>query len=121
MKLFYCPTCTRVYYLKEDASYICGRNHVTAIWSDGKRRRFVISERSETNRPPWQIPALSEEKEMYREDLVENWIEPCKHPEDPDFTDMGRHFGYGTFGGRHLTTSEVVEKYSPYVLIQAEP
>ncbi len=120
MKLFFCPVCSRVYYLPEDRSYLCGRNHLRAVWSDGKTRRLIISERSDINRPPWPIPSIVEEKELLQQDLVEDWLEECKHPDDPDFGDFRRHFGYGTMGGRHLTTAEVVGKYSDYVLKQTD-
>lgn len=116
MRLFFCPTCTRVYYLPEEASYLCGRNHVPAIWADGQRRRFMISERSESNRPPWAIPDLVEEGEMFQQDFVENWLNECKHPENTEYGDYRRHFGYGTLGGKHLTRAEVMSKYAAYVL-----
>lgn len=120
MKLFFCPTCARVYCLPEESYYLCGRNHVPAVWADGKRRRFLISERSESNKPPWPIPPLVEEREMLQQELVESWLDQCKHPEDNEYGDHRKHFGYGAFGGRHLTRDEVVSKYSAYVLQKVE-
>ena len=119
MKLFYCPTCSRV-YLPEDAQYICGRVHVASAWSDGKLRKMIISERTETNRPPWPIPKVTEERELLNQDVIETWISACENPDDDDYGDVRRHFGYGAPGGRHLTTEEVVSKYGPYVLQPAD-
>ncbi len=116
LKLYFCPTCTRVYYLSEEATYLCGRNHATAVWDDGKLRRFVISNRDETNKPPWPIPELAEEREILNQEFTESWIEACPHPEDTDFGDVRRHFGYGAPGGRHLTREQVQAKYAPFVL-----
>lgn len=116
MRLHYCPTCTRVYYLDEETHYICGRVHATSVWADGITRNFVISERSESNRPPWPIPSVVEEREMLQQELTESWLTECKYPDDRDYGDYRKHFGYGAFGGRHLTMDEVVKKYSAYVL-----
>ena len=116
MKLYFCPTCSRVFYLQDNSYYLCGRNHVPSIWADGKRRRFIISERSESNRPPWPIPPVVEEREMLEQDFMECWLVECKYPEDTDYGDYKKHFGYGAFGGRHLTREEVMSKYSAYVL-----
>jgi hypothetical protein len=120
MRLFYCPTCTRVYCLRDDSSYLCGRNHDASVWADGKTRRFVISQRSDTNRPPWQIPVVVEEREMLQQELTECWLDECKFPEDTDFGDYKRHFGYGAFGGKHLSKDEVAAKYSAYLLKKVE-
>ncbi len=120
LKLYFCPTCTRVYYLSEEAAYLCGRNHATAVWEDGRLRRFVISNRDETNKPPWPIPALSEEREILNQDFIESWIDACPNPEDTEFGDFRRHFGYGAPGGRHLTRDQVLAKYSSFVLRPVE-
>ena len=109
-----------MYYLPEEAHYLCGRAHVVAIWPDGRKRRFFISERIETNRPPWPIPNLVEERELLNEDITETWLTACKHPEDFDLTDVKRHFGYGAPGLRHLSYAQVVAKYSPFVLELAQ-
>ena len=116
LKLFYCPSCTRVYCLPEDSSYICGRVHVPSVWTDGKRRRFVLSERTESNRPPWPIPPMAEEREVLEQELTESWLDACKNPDDTDYGDYRKHFGYGAFGGRHLARDQVVSKYAEYVL-----
>jgi len=116
MKLFYCPACARVYNLDGDSSYLCGRNHAPSVWEDGTKRRFVISERSDSNRPPWVIPAVVEERELLQQDLVESWLNDCKYPEDKEYGDYTRHFGYGAPGGRHLTREAVVVKYRAYTL-----
>ena len=116
MKLYFCPACSRVYYLPEGVRYLCGRAHTASIWPDGRNRRFFISERTETNRPPWPIPKLVEERELFNEDVTETWLEACKHPEDFDLSDVRRHFGYGAPGARHLSDDQVVAKYSQFVL-----
>jgi hypothetical protein len=116
LKLFYCPTCTRVYNLDESATYLCGRNHDVAAWPDGTMRRLVITVESETNRPPWPIPAQTEEQELLRETYSECWIRACENPDDSDFGDVRRHFGYGAPGGKHLNREELVQKYAQYVL-----
>ena len=116
MKLFYCPTCARVYYLSEDAQYICGRVHSAAVWPDGKLRRFFISERTEANQPPWAIPSVVEERELLNQNVTETWLKPCEHPEDTDYGDIRRHFGYGAPGGKHLTGEQVVIRYEKFVL-----
>ena len=120
MKLFYCPTCSRVYYLSEDARYLCGRVHEARVWADGRKRRFFISERTEANRPPWPVPALVEERELFNESVTENWLDACPHPDDSDFGDMRRHFGYGAPGAKHLTAEQVISKYASFVLSQAQ-
>ena len=120
MKLFYCPVCARVYCLPEEVSYLCGRNHDVSIWADGKARKFVISTKSETNRPPWPVPAVVEEREIPGEELTETWLEECPYPDDEDYGDMRRHFGYGAPGGKHLTREQALKKYSMYVLKPVE-
>ena len=121
MKLFYCLDCKRVYYLDEGTKYLCGRNHAPAVWTDGVKRRFIISERSESNRPPWPIPLVVEERQLIQPDFAECWIDECKHPEDKEYGDFGRHFGYGAPGGRHLGRDEVLSRYGSYVLQPVEP
>lgn len=116
MRFYYCPSCSRVYYLPKDVEYLCGRNHAPAIWADGKVRRFVISDKTDTNKPPWPIPTVVEERELLTQELTETWIAPCEHPEDQDYGDVRRHFGYGAPGGKHLTKEQVIEKYSSFVL-----
>ena len=124
MRLYYCPSCTRVYYLSDYYDYICGRVHPTAVWADGKLRRFFISERSEINRPPWAIPNLIEERELLNpagnQDVTETWLDACKYPEDKDYRDVRRHFGYGAPGGKHLTKEQVLERYGEFVLKPVE-
>jgi len=120
LKLYYCPTCTRVYYLSEYWDYLCGRAHVTSVWPDGKTRRFFISERTETNRPPWVIPKLVEERELLNQDVFESWLDTCKYPEDTDYRDLKRHFGYGAPGGRHMTREQIIERFGQYVLKPVE-
>jgi hypothetical protein len=121
LKLFYCPTCTRVYYLPKELTYLCGRNHATAVWKDGKMRRFAINEKTASNQPPWPIPGLTEEVEMHQEDFSECWLKECMNPEDTDFGDYRRHFSQGTLGARHLTRDEVMGKYANYVLLAVTP
>ena len=116
MRLLYCPSCMRVYALPNDGYYLCARNHATKVWPDGVKRRFVISERSETDRPPWFIPPLVEESEIVQVDFLEDWLDACKYPKDAEFSDRRRHFGYATIGGRHLTMNEAMGKYVDYVL-----
>ena len=116
MKLYYCPSCSRVYYLTEDSQYLCGRVHTASIWPDGKLRRFIISERTEVNRPPWPIPRVVEERELLNQEVTETWLGACENPEDKDFGDVRRHFGYGAPGGRHLTQEQVVQRYGQFVL-----
>jgi hypothetical protein len=120
MKLYYCPACARVYFLTEGSFYLCGRNHAPSVWPDGKMRRFYISEKSETNRPPWPVPTMAEERELSRQELSETWLDECKYPDDRDYGNYRRHFGYGAPGARHLTKENVLEKYSKYVLNPAE-
>ncbi len=122
MKLHYCPSCARVYFLSEDSVYLCGRNHAPEVWADGRVRRFIISERTERNQPPWAIPALAEERELLQQEVTETWLDECKNPDDTDFGDVRRHFGYGAPGGRHLRRDEVLQKYDRFVLrIVEEP
>lgn len=116
MELYFCPACARVYYLPNDADYLCGRNHAPSVWPDGKVRRFTVSEKTDTNKPPWPIPSMVEERELYTQELTDTWLMPCEHPEDEDYRDVRRHFGYGAPGGRHLTKDQVLEKYAGYVL-----
>jgi hypothetical protein len=116
LRLLYCPSCSRVFFLPDENQYLCGRNHAPSVWPDGKRRRFVISERAETNQPPWVIPPKIEERELIREDLVEMWLDTCKHPEDKDYGDTRRHFGFSAPGGRHLTREETIAKYAEFTL-----
>jgi hypothetical protein len=118
MMFYYCPTCARVYYLPQEAAYLCAKNHVIATWSDGVKRKYVISDRAETDKPPWPIPDLVEEKEMTHQEWFESWLVSCPYPTDAD-TGMGdrrRHFGFGTIGGKHLTRQQVVDKFGDYVL-----
>jgi hypothetical protein len=121
MKLYFCPSCARVYYLPEKSQYLCGRNHGASVWPDGRLRRFFISEKSETTRPPWAIPEVVEARELYNEDVTETWLASCEHPEDTDYGDLSRHFGYGAPGGSHLTRDQVVARYAQFVLRAAEP
>ena len=116
MRLYYCLACARVYYLREEAAYICSRNHVPAVWKDGRRHRYLISARADTDKPPWAVPPLVEEREVPQQDLVESWLDVCKFPSDTEYGDYRRHFGYNAFGGRHLTREDVVSKYREYVL-----
>lgn len=116
MKLYFCPSCARVFYLSEESRYLCGRIHAASIWPDGRKRRFFISEKADTNRPPWAVPALVEERELWNEDVSETWLDACKHPEDRDFGDVRRHFGYGAPGAKHLTADQVMTKYRQFVL-----
>ncbi len=120
MRLLYCPSCARVYYVPDDATYLCGRGHEAEVWPDGKARRFVISSRTETNKPPWPVPDVVEERELLTQEFVESYVTACEHPEDPDYSDIRRHFGYGAPGGRHLTREQVLAKYSKFVLQPVE-
>ncbi|HUH82772.1 MAG TPA: hypothetical protein VLX33_02705 [Nitrososphaerales archaeon] len=120
MKLYYCPSCFRVYYLPKEYTYLCGRNHAPYIGSDGKVRHLAISNKTETNRPPWPIPMLSEERDLYTETTIESWLDDCPNPEDTDMSDVRRHFGYGAPGGRHLTREQVAEKYPRFVLMPVQ-
>jgi hypothetical protein len=116
LKLFYCPTCRRVYYLDEGSVYLCGRKHSPAPSLDGRIRKFNITEWSESNQPPWSIPAVVESRELFQQDMTEMWLSECKNPRDKDYGNVSRHFGYGAPGGKHLTQEEVVGAYSDYVL-----
>ncbi len=120
MKLFYCPSCARVYFLPDDVEYLCGRTHAPSIWEDGRNRRFVISQKEDTNKPPWPIPDVIEERELLTDEYVESWVDACPHPEDSDYGDVRRHFGYGAPGGRHLSKEQVVGKYGKFVLKPVE-
>jgi hypothetical protein len=62
---------------------------------------------------------MSEERELLRQELSETWLDECKYPDDTDYGNYRRHFGYGAPGARHLTRQNVLEKYSKYVLRQA--
>ena len=75
---------------------------------------------SETNKPPWPIPQMVEERELFRQELMEVWVVECKYPDDTDLRNTRRHFGYNAPGGKHLTRGEVLTKYSDYVLQPAE-
>ena len=90
------------------------------IWPDGRQRRFFISEKTETGRPPWPVPELVEERELLNEAATESWLSPCAHPRDTDFGDVRRHFGYSAPGGKHLTRDDVISKYGQFVLKPAE-
>ncbi len=83
-------------------------------------RKFFISEKSETDRPPWAIPLVVELRELYNEDVTEMWVSACPHPDDTEYGDLGRHFGYGAPGGSHLARDQVVSKYGQFVLRPAE-
>jgi len=120
LRLYYCPTCLRVYYVSEYWEYLCARNHAASVWPDGKMRRFFVSEKTETNRPPWAIPNLAEERELMNADVIETWLDACKHPEDNNYGDVRRHFGYGAPGGKHLTKEQVVDRYGQFVLKPVE-
>ena len=120
MRLYYCPACARVYYLSDYYEYLCGRVHPTSVWADGKQRRFFISERTEINRPPWAIPNLVEERELFNADVTETFLNVCKYPEDKEYGDVRRHFGYGAPGGKHLTKEQVLDRYGEYVLKTVE-
>ena len=106
--------------MDEGHEYLCGRNHAPSIWPDGRVRRFNISEKEETNRPPWPIPELVEERELLTQELTESWLNECQNPEDEDYGDVRRHFGYGAPGGRHLTKEQVIAKYEGFVLKSVE-
>jgi len=121
LRLYYCPACSRVYYLPKEFTYLCGRNHAPSIGSDGRLRRLVISNKTETNKPPWPIPLMAEERELYTEEVIESYLDDCPNPEDKDYGDVRRHFGgYGAPGGRHLTREQVMEKYTRILLIPVE-
>ena len=120
MRLYYCPTCSRVFYLPKEFTYLCGRFHAASIGTDGRLRRLVISNKTETNKPPWPIPMVAEERELYTESEVESWLDDCPNPEDTDYGDVSRHFGYGAPGGRHLTREQIVEKYRRIVLVPVD-
>ena len=83
-------------------------------------RRFVISQKTESDRPPWPIPAVVEEREILTQELTESWVDSCPYPEDADYGDVRRHFGYGAPGGRHLTKEQVLAKYAAFVLKPVE-
>jgi hypothetical protein len=122
MGFYYCPSCAQVFFLPE-AAYLCSRTHVVGVWKDGKKRKFVVSQRVETDRQPWAIPEVVEEKEVLNQDQVDSWLDECQNPSDSatDFTDYRRHFGgYQTFGGRHLTRAQVIDKFGDYVLRPAK-
>jgi len=110
LKLYFYPSCARVYYLPEGSQYICGRVHGSVTWPDGRTRRFFISKKTETSRPPWPIPELVEERELLNEDATESWLGPCENPQDTEYGDVRRHFGYGAPGGKHLTRDQVIRK-----------
>jgi len=120
LRLFYCPACARVYYLSDYYEYLCGRVHATSVWPDGKLRHFYISQRTEINQPPWAIPSVVEERELRDQEVLETHLNPCKYPEDENYGDVRRHFGYGAPGGKHLTKEQVVEKYGQFVLKSVE-
>jgi hypothetical protein len=120
LKLFYCPTCRRVYYLDEGSVYLCGRKHAPARSADGRMRKFNIAERSESNQPPWPVPAVVESRELFQQDMTETWLSECMNPQDEDYNDVRRHFGYGAPGGKHLTQVEAVRTFADYVLSPVE-
>ena len=120
LRLFYCPACSRVYYLSDYYEYVCGRVHTTSVWPDGKLRRFFIAQRTEINQPPWAIPSVVEERELRDQDVIETHLTACKYPEDENYGDVRRHFGYGAPGGKHLTKEQVVEKYGQFILKAVE-
>jgi len=64
----------------------------------------------------WKAEILVEERELLNEDATESWLSPCAHPQDTDFGDLRRHFGYGAPGGKHLTRDQVIKKYGQFVL-----
>ncbi len=119
-RLYFCPACARVYFVEEGREYLCGRNHAPSIWPDGRVRRFNIEEKGETNKPPWAIPRVVEERELLTQELTESWIDECKNPDDEDYGDVRRHFGYGAPGARHLSREEVMRKYAQFVLKPVE-
>jgi len=119
LKLYYCPSCARVYYLSEYFEYICGRIHVASVWPDGKLRKCIISEKTPTDRPPWPIPRLTEERELLNQEVIEMYLAACENPDDENLGDIRRHFGYGAPGGKHLTRDQVVSRYEQFVLLPA--
>lgn len=120
MRLFYCPVCSRVYYLSEDSDYLCGRSHAALVGPDGKTRRFVIQGKTESNKPPWPIPRVVEERVILSQEMTESWLDECKYPDDTDYGDTRRHFGYGAPGRRHLTSQQVLDIYRDFVLKRVE-
>ena len=120
MRLYYCPACSRVYYLPKEFTYLCGRNHAPSLGSDRRLHRLVISNKTETNKPPWVIPMMAEERELHTEEVIESYLDDCPNPEDKDYGDVRRHFGYGAPGGRHLTREQVMEKYTKILLVPVE-
>jgi hypothetical protein len=120
LRLYFCPACARVYYLSDYWEYLCGRNHATSVWPDGKQHRFFVSETTQTNRPPWAIPKVVEERELLNQEVIETWLDSCKYPEDENYGDLRRHFGYGAPGGKHLSKEQVLEKYGQFVLKPVE-
>ena len=72
MRLCYCPSCARVFFLPAEEACLCARNHVSTPWKDGKIRRYIIVERAETNRAPWVIPEVVEEREVPQQEQVES-------------------------------------------------
>jgi hypothetical protein len=57
-----------------------------------------------------------EERELLNQDVIEMWLDECKYPEDENYGDVRRHFGYGAPGGKHLTRDQVLERYTQFVL-----
>ena len=120
MRVYYSPARRRGYYNTDYLGYLCGRVHATSGGPDGKVHRFFISESAETDGHPWAIPILVEERELLNQEVMENWLDSCKHPEDQDLRDASRHFGYRAPGGKHLTRDQVVERYREFGLKPVE-
>ena len=116
MDLFYCPTCSRVYALVSDQTYLCSRQHLPSALADGRRHRLTVTEKIESDRSPWSIPEFTEEVELQQEGFIENWVESCKYPQDENKDDMTRHEAANRIGGRHLGREQVVSKFKPFVL-----
>ena len=57
-----------------------------------------------------------EERELINDDVTEAWLDTCRNPDDTEYGDVMKHFGYSAPGGAHLTREEVLRKYGQFVL-----
>jgi len=116
LELLYCPTCSRVYALDGAQVYLCSKDHKASTLGDGRLHRLKLTERIDSERSPWLIPEFVEEVELQGEGYLDNWIEGCRFPEDDSKNDVARHGNATRIGGRHLDRSQVISKFSRFVL-----
>lgn len=75
--------------------------------SDGSKVRIVVVERIRTDSIPWEIPSVVDEREeTWNGGVSEMWLHPCNP--------------LSHYSQKHLSMKEVLDKYSDFVLREAE-